>query len=140
MMSSNPLLDWLPQVLQGGVYFGGLVFLIGALIYAISQRHRCPGPAKCLIWALSLLLVAHAITPMISFVAVRYWTVGQLGVAFAMWNAISFALSTTAYVLMIKAVFMLRPNSIDGPIPSSDFGGRPLADQPSGNPYASPRQ
>ncbi|QDT13056.1 hypothetical protein K239x_50710 [Planctomycetes bacterium K23_9] len=130
-------LEWIPMLLQSIVSLGGFLFLVGAIIYIAMKRQQYGRPASLLLWAFSLLLTSTVGNRILHFAVMRYFDNSQLLTVFSLTNAFSYALSITAYVLVIRAVFVDRQPS--GPL-SRNFDGRPLADQPSDNPYAAPHQ
>jgi hypothetical protein len=127
------------MLLQLAVQFAYLIFIIALIVYAVVHRHRCPKPAGLLSWAFALMLLSHVGALYLRVLLGRALSATQFAMALQLVSAAQMCLSMVAFVLIVKAVFAERRS---GAFPADGLGdaGRPLADQPSDNPYASPRQ
>jgi hypothetical protein len=136
MNQSSMQFAWM---LQASVLFAYFFFIVVALVYTVVNRRRCPKPAGLLTWALALMLLSQVGGLILRIVLGKSLSVSQLAMAFQFVSALQMCLSAVALVLIVKAVFAERQPArpfVDG----LSREGRPLADQPSDNPYASPRQ
>jgi len=137
-MSSVSVFDWLPSILQMIVQAAYVAFLIGALVYAINHRTRYPRPAKYLVWAFSLLLFSNVSRTIFTLAFVNYFPVSQMSTVFAIIQFFSIMATIAALCFVTRAAFIDRHPGANSA--GRDFGGRPLVEQPSDNPYAAPRQ
>lgn len=127
-MSTN--YDWLfyvPMLLT-------VLFCLAALSFIAARSRQYSRPKRYASAAITILLVSQFAMPLANAFLFR-WVNVQIAsgvISIVMTLMVLFALG-----LLIAAVFIDRPAPQP---PGWDPGGTPLADNPSDNPYASPRQ
>ncbi len=115
-----------------------VVFCIGAMMYVASRSSKHGRPKAYAIAALALILLGQLIVPVSFSILSRRANVDDMAMLSGVVSLLFTMVMIFSLGLLIVAAFIDR----QAPSNSSawDAGGTPLAENPSDNPYASPRQ
>ena len=115
-------------------------FYTVAIVILLGRRRIHRRPANYALGAIVINLSITVVFAVVQVVGTRYMTPQNTATTFGILSLLSNLASIGAFALLLVAVFIDRDVAGRPGYSEYDVGGKPLADQPSDNPYAAPRQ